>query len=325
MSKKGSPIIVGVFVLTALALAIAGVVLFASGSLLHKTYPFVVYFHGSVDGLASGSSVKTRGIDVGAVRDVYLNLSMTKNLPDANNANIPVIIEIDPKKLLARGAHVDLGDRNELDTLIKAGLRARLSTGSLLTGERNVTLEFLPASPIELVNDETVHYAEIPTVQSEIESAQKQILGLLDRFSKLDLKPLFDSTQHAIESADQVMSSPDIKEAFTSIKQAADNLRDASIEIKATATDLHHMESALSPDAKTIAHNLVGATGNIGRVTDRATVLLDQATKLMPGGDSVVGSAQRVLTEMGNTLRSIRMLTDQLQRDPGAILRGGTP
>ena len=325
MSKQGSPIIVGLFVIGATVLGIIAVVLFASGRLLHKTYPFVVYFHGSVDGLASGSAVRTRGIDVGAVRDVYLNLSMTKTLPEANNVNIPVIIELDANKLLARGAHLDLSDPNELESLIQAGLRARLSTGSLLTGERHVTLDFIPTAPITLVHDETVKYAEIPTVPSEIESAQKQALGLLDRFSKLDLKPLFDSTTHAIQTADEVMSSPDIKGAFLSIKQAADNLRDASIEIKATAVELHRMELDVAPDTKTIARNLAGATNNIARVTDHATALLDDASKLIPGGTSIVAGAQRALAEMTNTLRSVRMLTDQLQRDPGAILRGGTP
>ena len=75
MSRKANPKTVGVFVVGAVALAVASVIMFGSGRLFTKTYPFMVFFDGAVDGLSAGAPVKYRGVDVGAVKEVNISIS----------------------------------------------------------------------------------------------------------------------------------------------------------------------------------------------------------------------------------------------------------
>jgi paraquat-inducible protein B len=54
MGRKANPVVIGAFVVGAVALLVLGIVVFGSGRLFADTTPFVMYFTGSVDGLPSG-------------------------------------------------------------------------------------------------------------------------------------------------------------------------------------------------------------------------------------------------------------------------------
>ena len=59
--------------------------------------PFLIYFDGSVRGLNPGAPVEFRGITVGTVTSVGLEFD-----PTTGRIRIPVTIEIEPQRLIAR-------------------------------------------------------------------------------------------------------------------------------------------------------------------------------------------------------------------------------
>lgn len=325
MTARRSATAVGAFVVCALVLGVAAVVILGSGKFFHKTYAFVVYFRGSVDGLGPGRTVKTAGIDVGSVRDVYLNLSEERRQVDPKNLRIPVIIELDPAKLTKRGVPAQLDDPRTIEQLIKLGLRARLTNQSLLTGDRGITLDFVPDSPIDLVADPSVPFQEIPTVVGEFDSAQKQVIGLVNQVASLPIEHLVVTADHAVASIDRLVSSPDLPEIVAAAKQAIVNLRDATANLNAAALEVRKLGGQLGPDATAITSNLITTTAALAHASDHATALIDDVNKLLPAGSSVLSASRSTLSDLSNTLRSIRLLVEHLERDPGAILRGGNP
>ncbi len=102
MSKKVSKSLIGAFVLGAIALAVAGVVIFGSGKFFKKTYKFVMFFEGSVKGLNVGAPVIFRGVKIGQVTDIRLRFDL-KDL----TVMIPVYIEIDPLKSVVVGGGIE--------------------------------------------------------------------------------------------------------------------------------------------------------------------------------------------------------------------------
>ena len=319
--KRRAPVYVGAFILAALGLGIAVVVVLGSGRLFRASIPFVAYFRGSVEGLEPGAPVKVRGLVVGSVRAIYFNLSRKPAQP--GDVRMPVVLDLEPKKFTARGVTVDLENPATINNIIREyGLRARLSTPSLITGGRHVVLDLLPETPFELVDDATVPYREIPTAPSDLEGVQKQALDVLDRVSRLDLEGLFASAQRVLDGANRVISAPEMMATLGAIKQAADNLRDATANLNGGITDVRQLAHGLEPRAAELATQLTAVLKTAGQLVERTQGLVDETKHLVPAGGTMVTSAQRALLELTDALRSVRQLADQLQRDPGAILRG---
>ncbi len=66
------PTAIGAFVLGGIAIVVGAILFFGSGELFTRTNHAVVYFEGSVGGLAPGAPVTFRGVRVGSVASVSL-------------------------------------------------------------------------------------------------------------------------------------------------------------------------------------------------------------------------------------------------------------
>ena len=125
MNKKISPTLMGAFVVGALALLVIAIIALGSARLFRKTYEFVLFFQGSVNGLNVGAPVKYKGVEIGSVTDILLQLEKVEP------GRIPVIIELDAKKLAGRGFRGSLlVDPDELQRAIDQGLRGQLQMES---------------------------------------------------------------------------------------------------------------------------------------------------------------------------------------------------
>ena len=105
MSKQANTKLIGGFVIGAVVLIMAGILLFGSGKLFSHQKKFVLFFEDSVKGLNIGSPVDFRGVNIGTVTDIKIVLNK-KDL----SLRIPVFIEIEPKRIALQ--HGD-GERAE--------------------------------------------------------------------------------------------------------------------------------------------------------------------------------------------------------------------
>ncbi|MEQ8233237.1 MAG: MlaD family protein, partial [Gammaproteobacteria bacterium] len=184
MSARANPVVVGGFVVGALVLLVAGVLLFGSGALLREQITVVAFFSGNVRGLQEGSPVEFRGVRVGTVTKVQLALDV-----DSMDLLIPVYMELEPRSLTVGGetaAQRSAGALPFLDSLVERGLRARLDLKSFVTGQLAVGLDMYPDSTIERVGAIGDVY-EVPTVPSTLDrvAAILQELPLQDIAVKL--------------------------------------------------------------------------------------------------------------------------------------------
>jgi len=98
-----------------------------------------------VNGLRVGAPVKFRGVDIGTVDAILLSLSgldiQRKN--PSPNVKIPVVIDIDSKKIESRGAEDDLSDPAVMRHAIALGLRGTLNMQSFVTGVLYIDLDII--------------------------------------------------------------------------------------------------------------------------------------------------------------------------------------
>ena len=175
MAKQANRMMIGGFVLIALFIMAASLVIFGSGKFFQKTKRFVMYFEGSVMGLNVGSPVLWQGVQIGSVVSIDLVADMAQA-----KMQIPVVVEILPERFgIVRGER----DSKNLQRLIDRGLRAVLVTQSFITGQLAIEVGFYPDTAVVLrkkLASEYETYPEVPTIPS---TAQK----LMDALAKLDL------------------------------------------------------------------------------------------------------------------------------------------
>ena len=105
----------------------------ARRDLFDQYLEYVLLVEDTVRGLRRGAPVEYRGVRVGTVEQVPWRF--TAEQPDSlNRFSIPVLIRIEPQRIVGEG-DVLLDDwRQRLDRMFQRGLRASLKSGNLLTG-----------------------------------------------------------------------------------------------------------------------------------------------------------------------------------------------
>ena len=198
---------------------------------------YVFDFNGSARGLTVGAPVEFRGIVVGEVEAIY-----TRFDPTTKQFSIPVEIHLYPERFTSRyeaggtGGRVSQDSHRFADFLVEHGLRAQLKTGSLLTGQLYVALDFFPAAPKATI-DWNRNPPELPTVSGGLQSLQDSVTSLLTKLNKMPFEGMGKDAQQALASADMLL-----KQLSTEVVPQA---RDTLI---AAQTALASANSALQPN-----------------------------------------------------------------------------
>ena len=93
MAKQANRMMIGIFVVIAVTIMAASLVIFGSGQFFKKTVKCVLYFDGSVKGLNVGAPVLFQGVPIGSVTSIVLEVD-----PAKLQLSIPVVIEYEPDK-----------------------------------------------------------------------------------------------------------------------------------------------------------------------------------------------------------------------------------
>jgi paraquat-inducible protein B len=344
MSKQANKTVIGIFVVVAIALVVAAVLILGSGKFFKTTYRAVCYFEGSVGGLNIGAPVVFRGVKIGTVTDVLL-----RGDPSTWTFTIPVYIEVEPDKVTVAGYRPKKTGEN-LKTLIDRGLKATLEMQSIVTGQMQVGLDLYPDKPAKFVAEDK-RVPEIPTIPTPMQELAKKI-------QKLPIDEIFEKLRSTLDSIDKVVSSPEIPEAIRSVNLALGDVRklvknvDGQVEplvsnLNETLKDVRGLVQNADAKVTGLASTLDGAVTDVrGLVTnvdnrigpltasiegtlksvDDTLIVAQTAMEKIEGtvGEdaTLVYQLNKTLEEMQGLARSIRILADSLERRPETLIRG---
>ena len=332
MSKPANKTMIGAFVVGAVVLAVAAVVLFGSGKFFRKTEPWLTFFQGSVKGLNVGSPVVFRGVQIGQVTDIIVGFDPTQLA-----VLIPVFFEIDPKKFKDIGRRVETSDADMHKALISRGLRAQLQIQSLVTGQLLINIDFYPDTPAQLIGIDQFkdkmsleEWREIPSVSTPLQELEKAL-------SEINIKEITDDVKRAMDGIAKLVTDPDLhegigvlKNTLTDIQKLARSL-DAKVDPLATSLDQTLVEARAGiGDARKLMNEQAPAlVSKIKNATESATTALKQANTTLKSiedladeGTQLRHEVSAALTEISAASRSVRVLSDFIEQHPDSILRG---
>jgi paraquat-inducible protein B len=319
MGKRVSPTLVGTFVLGAIALAIAAVVILGSGHLFAQEHLFALYFSSDVNGLKVGAPVKFRGVEIGSVNAILLSMGTPhqgeKGGNTADQYRIPVIIDLETEKLIRRGAAASLDDPAQVAQAIKRGLRGQLNVESLLTGLLYVDLDYRPDTPAKFYMGADSLYPEIPTVPTRLEQAATTLSKLIAGLEKIDFDQLIKSLTSSSVAIAALANSPKIQTAVDSLNLAAKRMGQASASVNRLAASLDREIGPMGEDLRLTAEQT--------RAALKQTQDTLAAVQMTLGPDSPLNyELAQTLEQTSSAARSLRQLSDYLRRNPSSVVRG---
>lgn len=265
--------------------------------------PFIIDFESSTRGLRPGAPVEFRGIRLGSVTHVGLKSDL-----DAHDAVIRVQINLEPQRVDGVPLGLSLvDDYDRIDQYVRAGLRAQLKTGNLLSGELFIDLDFRYDVPPDGL-DKSGPVPRIPAVPTDLQAITASVTGILQRLAELPLEDIVDNIEHMTGTLDSLVSSPELATGLADIAAAGGDLRRLLAQLDGAAVP---MLQAAERTMRSIDATVVEA---------RRTL---QSTDAVIGADSTLRfQLERTLHELSTAARSIREFAASLERDPGALIRG---
>jgi paraquat-inducible protein B len=360
MGRKINPTTIGAFVVGAIVLLIAGVLLFGGGKFFQEKNPYVLFFESSVEGLNVGAPVIFRGVHVGQVTEI----SAIAN-PQTFDMWIKVKIELVRRAIKVGAEDQGFKDLHQaLQVLLQKGARATLRMQSFVTGLLYVALDFFPDTPIKLLGlDPTL--PELPTIPSDMDQLKSSIQQALADLRKLPLDTILSEVLAMLKRAHTLLETPELKQALVALYDVMTNARlllaNADTQVGALGPTLagtaeiasrtlldaqkliRDIDGQVAPlaggaketltsakEALTAARSALGqAQKSLGTLTDAATPVLKQADKTFTGTAALTGPDSATLNNLSHTLkaleeaaRAIRTLANMLERNPETLIRG---
>jgi paraquat-inducible protein B len=258
---------------------------------------FVLYFRESLRGLSVGAPVTFLGLPAGEVTAVGIDVN-----PAKETIRSRVQVTFYPERLigytgkkgeqtaLTAAMHDEEKRRAFVRRLVEErGLRAQLRTGSLLTGQLYVSFDYYPRA-VKVKLDLSQTEPELPVVPSALADLEDKLASIVDKLDRMPLEEIGNSVKKDLETLDQ------------------------------TLTDARKLIS--SADSKLVP-GITAAIDDLRRTlaaTERAMTSANES--LLESNAAAQEELRSALTEFTRAARGLRVLTDQLERQPSSLIRG---
>jgi paraquat-inducible protein B len=270
-----------------------------------RRVPFVSYLQGSsVRGLDRGSPVEMYGIRIGTVTEVKLDFDR-----GTNRLRLPVHFELEPERLglaedTAKSPEQVLAAAMEM---VNQGLRSQVQSGNLLTGQLVLALDYFPdAPPAELSRDGAA--IVLPSMPPQMEGLARSASEIMGKLSRLPLDQIADNLNETIGGANKLANAPELKQTIVSLAATMASLQDM----------MKRVDAGVTP-----------AMRRLPEIAASLQTTLTKANKLASSVDTGYGDdskfrrdIDRLLAQLNDTARSVRVLTDLLSQNPEALVRG---
>ncbi len=296
----------------------------ADNSGFTQRIPFTTYVDGSVRGLAVGAPVELFGLQIGNVTNVALQVA-----PDGASSRVKIDMEIQPERIAPTppassdtARPVPLANANTLNpeletvdpfaiasTLVKRGLRAQLQTTNYLTGQLVLEMVFVPDAPPEAVYEQNGRIV-VPSAPGGLDSITTGLSEVTAKLARLPLDQIAKNLNDTLIGVSHIANGSELKGALTTMASTLANIQDL----------VRKFDAGFAPALK----RLPDIAQSLQTSVDRAGKLVGSLDSGYGGNSEFSRDLQRLLVQVSDTARSVRLLADYLDQHPEALIRGRT-
>jgi paraquat-inducible protein B len=170
-----------------------------------------MYFQGSLRGLSVGAPVELRGITIGEVKGLSVEYEQ-----HGGTLRFPVEVDIYPQRIRGRakpgarapGIDSDAEGRKLLDSLVAHGVRAEIKTGSLLTGQKFVAMDFHAQAAADHIGWDSTPPV-FPTTSGSLDDIQDSVGSIAKKLDKIPFDQLAARLTVTMTTLDDTLKDTD--------------------------------------------------------------------------------------------------------------------
>ncbi|HEX8791860.1 MAG TPA: MlaD family protein [Polyangiaceae bacterium] len=281
----------GAFTLLVVGAVVGAVIALGECTTHRSTVPFVSYFDESVGGLTTGGRVVFRGVEVGTVSAIEI-------APD--HRHVQVSYGLDADALRKMGITILGGDHGG-PYAVPPELRAQIG-GNGLTGVRNVSIDlFDPQKHPAPIMTFAVASNCIPAATSTMKTLEDALTKTADR-----MPGIAETVARASERVEAMLD--EVARGHLPDK-AAVTLAHADAALRTLTATMRRFDDAGVPEKTTAA---------LGDVSSA----LAKLSRVLDGVSGSTRDVDQALDELRDTAEAIRVLAEDLDRDPDMLLKG---
>jgi len=272
-----------------------------------------MHFDESLRGLTIGSPVEFHGVEVGYVADISIAREQK-----GRRLSVPVLIFIEPERF-GTGS-----DKEALQQLlhnsVRRGLRARLQTASLVTGQLFIELIIdKSAGPATIIANEP--WPEFPTIPSPFGQIIENISVVLEKLERLEIEELVTSANLLLKDVNALVRVPEDSELGSDPEARRAALAEAPVTqmVMRVNQALEALNPILESDG---ARNLPDDLGRSMRQLNNSLVLVKRLLEGDSARSPLYYEISTTLEELKRAAQSIRTLTETLDEKPNALIFG---
>jgi len=258
------------------------------------------YFERPINGMSRGSNVTMLGQMVGAVTDV--RLARDPSLPQSA-LSVRVEFVLQPERAMGTAAQIALTPE-KFPELIDKGLHVVVESKSFITGEKELSLVLEGGKPGPPLRDGETWV--LPSEIHDFNDLSAQLSNVASKVNQIPFDRMGRDLSRTLRHVDEAVSGPELKRSLQSLDAALSDLRELSRQARADVTPVLERLPQIAQQlqqASESASSMLGSSG-YGHNSDFQR------------------GATRLMEQLGEAARSIRLLAETLDRHPESILVG---
>ncbi|HWT07653.1 MAG TPA: MlaD family protein [Roseomonas sp.] len=274
----------------------------ASSAAVARRVPVVSYFTDSITGLAPGAAVTFQGVRIGEV----LGYDLTYD-PATQQLRVPVRYEIEPARVAGSIHAQGRGVLENARMLVRQGMRARLVSANLITGQQQIALEMVEnAAPAEIgLEGDVIVMPSVPGQFASIMEGVNRVLAGIESMPWADIGRNVDNT---VAGVNDLVRGPELRQSLAALQGT----------LVAAEETMRRLDTSLQPALRTLPQIMT----NLNNTVAQASRLIGSVNRGYGDDSQFQRDLERMLEQITVAARSLRGLVDQLNRNPESLIRG---
>jgi paraquat-inducible protein B len=214
---------------------------------------------------------------------------------------------VQPERLSAVGGNPTDDATVVAQRMVDHGMRAGLSTISYLTGSLAVSLDF-PQNPPPAKISKEGNAIVLPTQGGGLGGITAALSDVANKIGQIPFAAIGANANGLLAALNSVVGGPDLKNAITALS--------------ATLVDVQGLVKRADTGLSPLMRRLPEVSNDLTQTLSRANHLVGSVDAGYGANSQFSRDLERLMSQLNDGIRSVRLLADFLDRHPEALIRG---